>query len=305
MERKEETLGTLSDGLADAVEGVAPSLVKVYGRRRRSASGVVYESGLVLTASHSVERDEDIWVGLADGTKHEARLLGRDPATDLAVLGVEGLGVGSAAASEGEARVGQLSLAVGRPARGEGIRASFGIVSAVGGPLRMGRGARLERYAQTDATPFLGLSGGALIDARGGVLGILTTAFGKGAMFAVPSDLAWRVAGSLAERGSTKRGYLGVLSQPVRLPDSQRVGLTQRGGLLVVGIEDGSPASRAGFLIGDILATLDGQPVEDTEDLLTLLAGERVGDEVPVRLVRGGELMTLRLTVAERGKGVS
>ncbi len=303
MERKEETLGMLSDGLADAVEKIAPSLVRVYGRRRRSASGVVYADGLVLTASHSVERDEDISVGLEDGAKHAARLLGRDPATDLAVLRVDGLGAGATAAAEGEARVGQISLAVGRPARGEGIRASFGIVSAVGGPLRMGRGARLERYAQTDATPFLGLSGGALVDARGGVLGILTTAFGKGAMFAVPADLAWRVAGALAERGSTRRGYLGVLSQPVRLPDAQRVGLTQRGGLLVVGIEDGSPASRAGLFVGDILATLDGQPVEDTEDLLTLLAGERVGDEVPVRLVRGGELTTVRLTVGERGKG--
>lgn len=303
MERKDETLSMLSDGLADAVERIEPSIVRVYGRRRRSASGVVYADGLVLTASHSVERDEDLSVGLADGARHEARLLGRDRATDLAVLRVEGLDVGAASAAEGETRVGQVSLAVGRPARGEGIRASFGIVSAAGGPLRMGRGARLERYLQTDATPFLGLSGGALVDARGGVLGILTTAFGKGAMFAVPADLAWRVAGTLAERGSTRRGYLGVLSQPVRLPDAQRVGLTQRGGLLVVGIEDGSPASRAGFLIGDIIATLDGQPVEDTEDLLTLLAGERVGNEVPVRLVRGGELTTLRLTVGERGKG--
>ena len=302
MERREELLGALSDGLADAVSKVEPSLVRVYGRRRRSSSGVVYADGLVLTASHSVERNEDLSVGLADGGRREARLLGRDPSTDLAVLRAEGLGVEAAAAARGEARVGQISLAVGRPARGEGLRASLGVVSAVGGPLRTGRGARLERYAQTDATPFLGLSGGTLIDAHGDVLGILTTAFGKGAMFAVPADLAWRVAGTLAESGSTKRGYLGILSQPVRLPEAQRVGLTQRGGLLIVGIEDGSPASRAGLLIGDILATLDGQPVEDTDDLLTLLAGERVGDEVPLRLVRGGELTTVPLTVGERGK---
>ncbi|MDP9455315.1 MAG: serine protease, partial [Actinomycetota bacterium] len=167
MERKEELLGALSDGLADAVAKSEPSLVKVYGRRRRSSSGVVYASGLVLTASHSVERDEDLAVGLADGGRHEARLLGRDPATDLAVLGVEGLGVEAATAAEGEARVGQLSLALGRPARGEGVRASLGIVSAVGGPLRVGRGARLERYIGTDAAPYTGLSGGALVDAKG------------------------------------------------------------------------------------------------------------------------------------------
>lgn len=301
MERKEELLGALSDGLADAVAKVEPAVVRVYGRRRRSASGVVYADGLVLTASHSVERDEDLSVGLPDGGTRAARLLGRDPSTDLAVLGVEGLGAGAATAAQGEARVGQISLAVGRAARGEGIRASFGIVSAVGGPLRMGRGTRLERYVQTDATPFLGLSGGPLMDANGDVLGILTAAFGKGAAFAVPAELAWPVAGKLAEGGSIKRGYLGILSQPVRLPESQRVGLTQGGGLLVVGVEDGSPAGEGGLLLGDIIAMLDGQPVEDTEDLLMLLTGERVGDEVPVRVLRGGELKTVRLTVGERG----
>lgn len=301
MERTEGVLGALSDGLADAVAKVEPAVARVYGRRRRSSSGVVYADGLVLTASHSVERDEDLSVGTRDGGTRDARLLGRDPSTDLAVLGVEGLGAGAAAAAEGEARVGQISLAVGRPARGEGIRASLGIVSSVGGPLRMGRGARLERYVQTDATPYLGLSGGPLVDGKGDVLGILTAAFGKGSAFAVPAELAWRVAGKLAEGGSIKRGYLGIMSQPVRLPESQRVGLTQRGGLLVVGVEEGSPAGQGGILLGDIIATLDGQPVEETEDLLTLLTGERVGDEVPVRVVRGGELATVRLTVGERG----
>lgn len=301
MERREEALGALSDGLADAVAKIEPAVVRVYGRRRRSASGVVYADGLVLTASHSVERDEDLAVGLADGETREARLLGRDPSTDLAVLAVEGMGVGAATAADGEARVGQLSLAVGRPARGEGIRASLGIVSAAGGPLRMGRGARLERYVQTDATPFLGLSGGPLVDAKGDVLGILTAAFGRGTAFAVPAGLAWPVAAKLAEGGSMKRGYLGILSQPVRLPESQRVGLTQKGGLLVVGVEDGSPAGEGGVLLGDIIATLDGRPVEETEDLLMLLTGEMVGDEVQVGVVRGGEFATVRLTVGERG----
>ena len=301
MERGEDVLGALSNGLADAVAKVEPAVIRVYGRRRRSASGVAYADGLVLTASHSVERDEDLSVGLPDGGTRAARLLGRDPSTDLAVLEVEGLGVGAAAAAEGEVRVGQIALAVGRPARGEGIRASLGIVSAVGGPLRMGRGARLERYVQTDATPYLGLSGGPLVDAKGDVLGVLTAAFGRGAAFAVPAGLAWPVAGKLAKGGSIKRGYLGIVSQPVRLPESQRVGLTQKGGLLVVGVEDGSPAGEGGVLLGDIIATLDGQPVEDTEDLLMLLTGERIGSEVPVRVVRGGELATVRLTVGERG----
>jgi S1-C subfamily serine protease len=297
-----DTLSALSDGMADAVEKIAASVVKVNGRRRRSGSGVVIAQSRVLTASHVLEREEDLSVETADGRTLTARFAGRDHSTDLAVLDVEGLDFQPARRAEGEApRVGQISLAVGSHSRGEGPRATLGVVSAVGGPVRTRRGPRLERYIQTDATPYPGFSGGPLIDVRGNVLGILVSGWGRGAAFAIPADLAWRTAGTLSERGSVKRGYLGILSQPVRLPDGQRLGLTQRGGLLVVGVEDGSPAGRGGLIVGDILATLDGQPVEDTDDLLVLLAGDRVGRPVPVRLVRGGELAEIEITVGERG----
>jgi serine protease DegQ len=132
------------------------------------------------------------------------------------------------------------------------------------------------------------------------VLGIMTSGLARGAALAIPVEIAWRVARTLEERGSVRRGYLGILSQPVQLPDGQRLGLTQRSGLLVVGVEDGSPAGRGGVIIGDILVTLDGQPVEDTEDLLGLLTDERVGREAQVQVVRGGELQTLQVTVGER-----
>jgi serine protease DegQ len=296
-----DTLAALSNGMADAVENVAKSVVRVNGRRRRSGSGVVFAQNKVLTASHVLEREEDLSVETADGRTLSARFAGRDYSTDLAVLDVEGLDVEPAARTEGEARVGQISLAVGSPSRGEGPRATLGVVSAVGGPVRSRRGPRLERYIQTDATPYPGFSGGPLIDVRGNVLGILVSGWGRGAAFAIPADIAWRTAGTLSERGSVKRGYLGILSQPVRLPDGQSLGLTQRGGLLVVGVEDGSPAGRGGLIVGDILATLDGQPVEDTDDLLVLLAGDRVGSPVPVKLVRGGELAEVEITVGERG----
>ena len=296
-----DTLVALSDGMADAVENIAASVVKVNGRRRRSGSGVVIAQNKVLTASHVLEREEDLSVETADGRTLTARFAGRDHSTDLAVLDVEDLDVEPATPAEGEARVGQISLGVGSHSRGEGPRATLGVVSAVGGPVRTRRGPRLERYIQTDATPYPGFSGGPLIDVRGNVLGILVSGWGRGAAFAIPADLAWRTAGMLSERGSVKRGYLGILSQPVRLPDGQRLGLTQRGGLLVVGVEDGSPAGRGGLIVGDILATLDGQPVEDTDDLLMLLAGDRVGRPVPVTLVRGGELAEVEITVGERG----
>ena len=296
-----ETLAALSEGMADAVAKAGRSVVRVHGRRRHPGSGVVFAEDLVLTAGHVLEREEDLSVDTADGRTLAARFVGRDHSTDLAVLRVEGLGVEAATPAGGEARVGEISLAVASPGRGEGPRATFGIVSSVGGPIRTRRGPRLERYIQTDATSYPGFSGGPLIDARGNVLGIMTTGLARGAALAIPSELAWRVAKTLEERGSVKRGYLGILSQPVRLPDGQRLGPTQRAGLLVVGVEEGSPAGRGGLIIGDILATLDGLPVEDTEDLLVLLTGERVGREVSVEVIRGGELQTLQVTVGERG----
>jgi serine protease DegQ len=296
-----DTLAALSNGMADAVENIAASVMRVNGRRRRSGSGVVFAQNKVLTASHVLEREEDLSVESADGRTLTARFAGRDHSTDLAVLDVEGLDVEPATPAVGEARVGQISLAVGSHSRGEGPKATLGVVSAVGGPVRTRRGPRLERYIQTDATPYPGFSGGPLIDVRGNVLGIMVSGWGRGAAFAIPADLAWRTAGTLSERGSVKRGYLGILSQPVTIPDGQRLGLTQRGGLLVVGVEEGSPAGRGGLIVGDILATLDGQPVEDTDDLLVLLAGDRVGSSVPVRLVRGGELAEIEITVGERG----
>jgi S1-C subfamily serine protease len=301
LKESSDLLAALSDGMADAVEKIGPAVVRVNGRRRRPASGVVYAPNMVLTASHALEREEDLTVGISDGRTISAQFVGRDPSTDLAALRVEDLDVETATPAKGAARIGQLALAVGSPGRGEGPRASLGVVSSVGGPMRTWRGARLERYIQTDATPYPGFSGGPLIEARGKVLGIMTTGLARGSALAIPAELAWRVAKTLEERGSVKRGYLGILSQPVRLPDGQRLGLTQRGGLLVVGVEESSPAGQGGLLIGDILATLDGQSVEDTEDLLVLLTGERVGREAAVQVIRGGELQTLKITVGERG----
>jgi serine protease DegQ len=293
-----EPLAALSEGMAGAVERIGASVVRVNGRRRRPSSGVIYARDAVLTASHALEREEDVTVGAHDGRTLPARFVGRDPSTDLAVLRVEGLEA-AASPERGEPRVGELALAVGRSGREDGPRASLGVVGAVGGPLRTWRGGRLERYIATDARPYPGLSGGALVSARSEVLGILTASPMRGVALAVPAELAWRIAGSLEERGSVRRGYLGVLSQPVRLPDG--LDPSQGGGLLVIGVEDGSPAGGGGVMIGDILTSLDGQPVEDTEDLLALLAGERVGNTVPVGIIRGGEPRTLDVTVGERG----
>ena len=145
VKESSDLLAALSDGMADAVENIGKSVVRVNGRRRRPASGVVYARNAVLTASHVLEREEDLSVVTADGRTLPAQFVGRDASSDLAVLSVEGLDVEVAAPAEGEPRIGQLALAVGSPGRGEGSRASLGVVSSVGGPMRTWRGPRLER----------------------------------------------------------------------------------------------------------------------------------------------------------------
>jgi S1-C subfamily serine protease len=292
------SLATLSHQLAAAVEGAGRALVQVDGRARRPSSGTVYAADLVIAADHAVERDEELRVETADERTLEARLVGRDPATDLAVLRVAGLGLDPARPTEGPARVGQLALAVGRPGE-RALMASLGVVSAVGGPTRTRRGL-LEEYLQTDATPYPGFSGGVLADVDGAVLGILTTGLAGGATLAIPAGLAWRIAGTLARDGAVKRGYLGIGSQPVHIPPAQRGGLPSEAGLLIVEVTRESPAERGGLLLGDILVALDGRPVGAPEDLQALLIGERVGRPVPVQVLRGGRPTTVEVTVGQR-----
>ncbi|HKP52855.1 MAG TPA: trypsin-like peptidase domain-containing protein [Chloroflexia bacterium] len=293
-----DVLNTLSTQMADAVERIGPALVLVNGRARQAASGIVYADGLVLTADHVLEREEDLTIQTHDGRTLPAQFAGRDPSSDLAVLKVADLNVSPATAAS-PARVGQMILAVGRPTA-DGPMASIGIVSAVGGPLRTGRGGMLERYIRTDATPYPGFSGGPLIDTSGAVVGITTTGLVGGVALAVPAEIAWRIADALQKHGSIKRGFLGISSQPVHLQDNQRGGKDQDHGLLIVRVDADSPAGKGGLLLGDILVALDGQSVKDTDDLQALLTGERVGTEVPVEVIRGGSLQTVKVTIGER-----
>jgi S1-C subfamily serine protease len=296
-----EMLGKLSDQMADAVERIAPALVMVNGRKRQPASGVVYAQSLVLTADHVLEREEDLTIQTHDERTLAARFVGRDPATDLAVLRVDDLNLEPAPTAQAAARVGQFALAVGRPS-GNGPMASLGIVCAVGGPLRTRRGATLEQYIQTDATPYPGFSGGPLIDVQGTVVGITTTGLVGGVALAVPAQIAWRTAGALGQHGHIKRGYLGIASQPVYLAPAQRGGLSQEYGLLVVRVEENSPAEQGGLLLGDVLVALNGQPVTDTDHVHALLTtGDLLGKAVPVQVLRGGALQTVQVTIGQRG----
>ena len=294
-------LAALSDSLAQAVAKAGASTVLVNARRRMPASGIAYAADLILTADHVVERDEEIGVLLPDNSQVAATVAGRDPGSDLALLRLEKAAAVPASLAPGEARVGQLALALGRPSS-EGIEASLGVISAQGGPLRSGRGGLLEKYLRTDTIPFPGFSGGPLVDAGGLVLGLNTSGLAHGAALTIPAGLAWSVAETLAKHGHVRRGFLGVRSQPVALPPAQRqaLGREQESGLLLVSVEPGSPAEQGGLMVGDILVAVADQPVADPDALLVSLSGAVVGQPTPVEVLRGGQPQTLTVTVGER-----
>jgi S1-C subfamily serine protease len=291
----------LSNALADAAAKAGASTVLVNARQRIPASGIAIQADLVLAADHTIEREDDITVILPDGTELPAHLAGRDPGSDLAVLRLEKPAATPAEPVKEETRVGQIVLAVGRPAP-DGIQASLGVISAIAGPVNTGSGGVLERYIRTDTTPFPGFSGGPLVDSSGRVIGLNTSGFGHGAAITIPADLAWKTAETLVVHGHVQRGYLGIRSQAVEIPDASQkaLGRSHPTGLLLVGVENDSPAGTGGLMVGDILVGIARHPVLDHEALMAQLNGVVVGQPTPVEILRGGQPMILHVTVGER-----
>jgi S1-C subfamily serine protease len=295
-----EFLSNLSQALAGTVEAAGQSVVRVEGRRRLPASGIVWSAdGVIVTAHHVVEQDTGIAIGLPHGESTTATLAGRDPTTDVAVLRAEAGSLAPAGRADLDGlRVGHLALALGRP--GYTVQATLGIVSALGGEWRTPAGGRLARYLQTDVVMYPGFSGGPLVDAAGLVLGLNTSALLRGVSLAVPAGSLERIVETLLAHGRMRRGWLGVGAQPVRLPEALARQLGQETGVLLISVSAGSPAEDGGLLLGDTIVSLAGQSVRHMDDLLALLSGDRVGQATPVRLVRGGRLQEVEVVVGER-----
>ena len=301
MTVQENPLIAFSNAMAEAVDSTGAATVLVNARKRLPASGIVFDANLILTADHVIEREADINVVLAQGLEINASLAGRDPASDLAVLRLDQPAPSVAVQASSEGRVGQLVLALGRPSS-NGIEASLGVISAVGGPARTHRGGLLERYLRTDTIPYPGFSGGPLVDAAGHVLGINTSGLTPGAAITIPAALAWSLGKTLAEYGRMRRGYLGIRSQPVEINSetATRLGRSQDVGLLLVGVDHESPASSAGLIIGDILVGINGHPINDPDELVSHLGGDVVGHPIPVEILRGGQPQVIEVVVGER-----
>jgi S1-C subfamily serine protease len=297
----QNVLVELSDALADAAEKAGKATVLVNARRRMPASGIVYAPDLILTADHVVEQETDITIILPDGTETSAKVAGRDAGSDLAVLKLERAAGSVAEMTKSPARLGQIALVLARPSP-DGIEASLGTVSAIGGPIRTGRGGMLERYIRTDSISYPGFSGGPLVAADGTVLGLNTSGLARGAAITIPADIAWKVAEILVKHGHIKHGYLGIRSQTVEIPNASQKALkrNQSTGLLVVGVENDSPASKGGLIVGDILVAVASEPVLHHDELFTRLSGDVAGKSTPIEILRGGQPQTLNVLIGER-----
>ena len=291
----------IGEVFADAVERAAPGVVAVHGRRRLPATGTTWSvdgaNTVVVTASHVIEREENLAIRLPDESRVPATLVGRDLSRDIAVLRAETASLAPITRREGEARVGSMVMAVGRP-WAVSPQASFGTVNAVG--MYRFRRSRSAFVIHADVTMLPGFSGGPLIDATGAVMGINTSGLGRWGGVTIPVDQIQRVADDIVAYGYVRNAWIGVTVQPVELPAQSREGLDgQDTGLLVAGIAAESPASRAGLLVGDILVTLAGQPLTDPLDLKHLLGGDLIGTSLDLAGLRGGAAQTFTVEPVE------
>jgi S1-C subfamily serine protease len=301
---KEESENSSDDALLDAysravisaVEKVSPAVVNIISQpgevgnmlRRRfrgpgmwTGSGFVFTpDGFILTNSHVVHNAKSIGVTLQDGSQFQARVAGDDPHTDLAVLQIDGAGLPYAPFGDSDAlRVGQLVVAIGNP-YGLQCTITSGVVSGRGRSLRAGSGRLIEDIIQTDAALNPGNSGGPLVTPRGEVIGVNTAMIlpAQGLCFAIPSKMATFVASRLVRDGKIRRSYIGVSGQNAPIPRKAAValGIERESGVLVVSVEEGSPAQASGLAGGDFILSMDGKPIASVDDLHRILTEEKI-----------------------------
>ena len=298
-------LAAFSDDVADLVERVGASVVALQARRSYPASAVILEPGVVATAAHTLRREDGITAVLADGSASAATLVGVDPGTDIAVLKLESSQ--GAAIEFGDAsavRPGHFVVAVSRGTDGS-LSASAGIVARTGGEWRTWRGGHVDRLVQLDGGLWAGFSGGPVVDARGGVIGIGTSALSRGRAVVIPGSVLKRVSAQLLSRGHVSHAYIGAAVQPVDVPDALRspLGISQAQGLIVISTVPQGPADTAGIALGDTLLTLGGKPLADVDDLKAALGADRIGQPVAVSLIRAKQLVNVEVVVGERPRG--
>ena len=301
------TLDTYSRAVSSVVEQVGPAvcLIEVrHGQRGGHGSGfAISPDGLVITNSHVVHRATQIAAHFPDGRRFTARLIGEDPATDVALLRVEASDVPFVELGQsGILQVGQIAIAIGNPL-GFQTTVTAGVVSALGRALPSASGRMIDDVIQTDAALNPGNSGGPLLNSRGQVIGVNTAIIpgAQGICFAVAIDLVRVVIGDLVRFGRMRRGYIGIAGADIRLPRRalSKLNLIEDRAVHVIKVESGSPAERAGVREGDALLALRGKTLSGVAGLTRLLDGETIGTSCEMTVLRGSQLLAVAVTPAE------
>ena len=295
----------LSNALAQTTELAAVSAVAIHTESRGSSSGVIWRAGIIVTTEHGLRRDEDIHATLPDGRVAAAELAGRDASTDLAVLKCAEAATSTVKFGGIESlKPGNLTMVVGRT-RASGPVAALGVVSLVAGERRSWTGASLTPYVRLDVGLQPTAVGGAVVDAQGHIVGIATPRFARFGAIIIPALHVNRVVDTLLQKGHIPRGYLGVGLQTVRLPEALRNSLQrkEKTGAIILEVEPGGPADKAGIVIGDVLILLAGQSIARFEDVQSHLLPENIGKTLSAKIVRGGAIQDVSIAVAERPRG--
>jgi S1-C subfamily serine protease len=297
-----DILDAYSRAVIQTAEKVSPAVVKIDVQagagKQGSGSGFIFTSeGYILTNSHVVHGAKKLDVSLPDGRSFLAEFVGEDPGTDLAIIRVwsSHLPIARLGNSE-ELRVGQVVIAVGNP-YGFQYSVTAGVVSALGRSLRSQSGRLIDNIIQTDVALNPGNSGGPLVNTRGEVIGINTAMIlpAQGLCFAVPVNTAQLIIPPLLRDGHVRRSFIGVAGQSIELPNRvvHHHALASNRGVLIIGVEPNSPASRGGLWVGDEIIGLDDQAVESVDDLQRLLTGDRVGRRMILKVIRRLEVIPL------------
>ena len=291
----------LSGAFANTIADLENSIVAINGGGRLTTSGVVWQPGVIVTTHHGLRLRENIQI-IFSGESLTARLIGSDATTDLAVLGIDSDKLTPApSANDLVTRAGEIVLSVGRSRLGD-ISASYGIIARTGSAWRTWRGGEIDRLIRPDIQLYVGQSGSALVNEQRQVLGINSPALARQAVITIPAQTIRRVVDAILKLGHVPRPFLGLAMQPIPIPDPARE-LFPGGAeetLLVTHVEPKAPAAQAGVMVGDVMVSFNGKPVQGVREILHLLRALRIGDTISLSVLRGGTKLDLTVSVADQ-----
>ena len=297
MTDQPDFLAQFSDALAMRAEAAKAAVVAIRLTHGRHITGLLWRSDIVVASEQSLPRKDEFEAVAPGGSVVTAKLAGRDPSTNIAMMRLAAP-LAAPSLPVGEARTGAIALAIGADGSG-GVSARLGLVNLAGPEWHSSRGGLIDRRIVLDLALAHREEGGPVFDAAGGCLGMST--FGpRGRVIVIPTATIERIVPQLEKDGGIARGWLGVALQPVAVPDALREAAGQSSGLMVMSLVEDGPAAQAGIVAGDILLSVDGTSTQRWRKIARLFGADSIGRKADVRLIRGGAVMTVQTTIAER-----